>query len=391
MNISTKTFLTLLFVFYSLILLSQEKTCFTYEKDKKLNIELNEKVKSINIQNDNLKNEYSETYFYEFDQYGKPLKIINFGLGIDVVQKELRDEEVHYEFKNGKLISKLNKMGNGKDGEIFEYDSNWNLILEKHYMFNTLIKEISRKFDSKNRLISKTEYLFGGYSNYDEKTEEGKNDYLYDKEEYKYDEKNNLVLKTTTNYRNNFIEDRIYKYDTSNNLIEEGQCFKSKGKSDCIYKPLFGFEYDENNRLIKEFQLAQFSPHNTDQHYKYDDNGNIIESLGYYIYPNNRKEIGYQFKYEYNEFGNKTKDTEVIGKYRSLNFEKYKSETTKYDQFQNIILEEFLTESDNPIKVVRKTYEYDKNGNWTKRITEEGKNYDDLKQVEISIRQIEYY
>src|SRR5690606_32860348 len=136
-----------------------------------------------------------------------------------------------YEFKNGKLISKLNKMANGKDGEIFEYDSNWNLILEKHYMFNTLVKEISRKYDSKNRIISKTEYLFGGYSNYDEKTEEGKNEYLYDKEEYKYDENNNLILKTTTNYRKNFIEDRIYKFDISNNLIEEGQCFKANGNT----------------------------------------------------------------------------------------------------------------------------------------------------------------
>lgn len=383
--------MTLLFVLYSLNLFSQEKTIFTFEKDKKLNIELNEKVKSINIQIDNLKNEYSETYFYEFEQNGDPLKIINFGLGIDVIQKELRDEEVHYEFENGKLISKLNKMGNEKDGEIFEYDSNWNLILEKHYMFNTLVKEISKKYDSKNRLISKTEYLYGGYSKYNEKTEVGKGDYLYDKEEYEYDENNNLILKTTTNYRNNFIEDRIYKFDTSNNLIEEGQCFKSNEKNDCIYKPLFGFEYDENNRLIKKFQLTQFSPHNTESYYKYDESGNEIESIGYYIYPDNRKEIGYQFKYEYNEFGNKTKDTEVIGKYRSLHFEKYKTEKTKYDQFQNIILEEFLTESNNPIKIVRKTYEYDKNGNWTKRITEEGNNYDDLKQVEILTRKIEYY
>lgn len=379
------------FVLYSINLFSQEKTIFEFEKDKKLNIELNKKVKSINIQNDNLKNDYSEIYKYEFNQNGVSLKIISFGLGIDVRKRELRDEEFHYEFQNGKLISKLNKTTDGLDGEIFEYDSNWNVILEKHYTFNTLVKEISRKYDSNNSLISKTEYLFGGYSNYDEKTEEGKNDYLYDKEEYKYDEKNNLVLKTTTNYRNNFIEDRIYKYDTSNNLIEEGQCFKSKGKSDCIYKPLFGFEYDENNQLIKEFQLAQFSPHNTDQHYKYDDNGNIIESLGYYIYPNNRKEIGYQFKYEYNESGNKTIDIEVIGKYRSLNFEKYKSEITEYDKFQNIILEKYLTESGTPIKIIVKKYEYDKNGNWTKRTTEEGKNFDDLKPIEISNRKIEYY
>src|SRR5690606_37793319 len=151
------------------------------------------------------------------------------------------------------------------------------------------------------------------------------------------------------------------------------------------------FEYDENDRITKKFQLTQFSPHNTDAYYKYDERGNKIESIGYYIYPDNRKEIGYQFKYEYNEFRNKTKDTEVIGKYRSLHFEKYKTETTKYDQFQNIILEEFLTESNNPIKVVRKTYEYDKKGNWTKRVTEEGKNYNDLKQIEISTRKIEYY
>lgn len=391
MILKNRALLIICFVLYSTNLFSQEKTIFEFEKDKKLNIELNKKVKSVNIQNENLKNDYSEIYIYEFNEDGVPLKIISFGLGIDVRKKELRDEEVHYEFQNGKLISKLNKATDGLDGDIFEYDNNWNLILEKNYMFNTLVKEISREYDSNNRIISKTEFLYGGFSDYNEETQEGKNSYLYDKVEYKYDKNNNLISKTTTNYRKNIIEERVYKFDTSNNLIEEGECFKSNGKADCIYKPLFGFQYDEKNRLTKKFQLAKFSPHNTDTYYKFDENGNEIESIGYYIYPNKEPVIGYQFKYEYNEFGNKIKDTEVIGKYRSLNFEKYKTEITEYDNFQNVTSEKFLTESETPIKIIEKKYEYDDYGNWTKRITEEGRNYDDLKPIEISTRNIEYY
>ena len=215
--------------------------------------------------------------------------------------------------------------------------------------------------------------------------------FLYKKEKYKYDKNNNLITKTEQNFRKDFIEETTYKYDSNNNLIEKGHCFKGKGKKDCKYKPLYGFNYDKQNRLVKKYQLTQFSPHNTDTYYKYDVNGNEIEAIGYYIYPNKKPQIGYKFRYEYNEHGNKTKDVEVIGKYRRLRFDKYKTEIIKYDNFQNIILEEYVTESGQPVKVVVNSYQYDDNGNWIKKEIKEGTNHNDLELRDITTRTIEYY
>lgn len=382
--------LTFIILLNSIFVFGQEKTTFQYDDEKGLNIALFGKVKKVIIQKENLKTDNQENCVYNFDKNGVALKIVKNGLGVDVINRTLRDEGIHYEFKNGNLLSKLNKMTSGLDGEIYQYDDNWNLVLEKHYINNTLVKEISQEFDNENRTTKKIEYLYGGYSDYNEKTQEGKENYIYEIEDYEYDNYGNLTKITSHNFRKNFVEEKIFKFDLKGNIIEEGQCIKSDGRTDCTYNPLFGFEYDNQNRQVRKFQLAQFSPHNTDQIYKYDSIGNKIESIGYYIYPNKEPIIGYQFRYEYNELGKITKDIEVIGKYRSLGFDKYKTEVTKYDKYKNIKSVEYLTESGTPIKVVVNNYEYDTLGNWTKKETKEGPTHKDLELTEITTREIEY-
>jgi hypothetical protein len=300
-------------------------------------------------------------------------------------------EEIHYKFEEGKIVSKLNKAINGLDGDVYQYDKDWNLIREKMYMKNKLIKEISFKYDGQKRIVEKVEHLYGGFSNYDENTLKNKSNYLYTIETYSYDDNSNLISKTEKNLREQFSVTTQYKYDTSNNLIEEGNCTTNRNNKDCDYKPLFGFEYNSKNQLIKKFQLAKFSPHNTDQYYEYDEKGNEIESKGYYIYPDQQAILGYHFKYEYDQFGNKIKEEEVVGKYRSLAFEKYQTEMTKYDKYQNIILIEYLTESGSTIMVISKQYSYDNAGNWTTMKISEGKSHDDLKLTKIVSRTIEYY
>ena len=290
----------LVFPFYSNY--AQERTIFQFKKNERLNANLLGKVKQLRVNIKNSEDNEPDSLVYDFDISGNPLKIINFRLGVDIIERKFKTEEIHYDFKNGKLISKLNKINNDIDGEIYEYDEHWNVVLEKMYMKNTLIKEILSEYNEKNRLTKNIEYLYGGFSGYNEKTQEGKEKYLYQVDEFKYDKIDNLLIKTSKNFRKNFTEKRIYKYDANKNKIEEGQCFTSNDEKDCNYKPLFGFEYNSQNKLIKEFQLAKFSPHNTDQYYLYDTNGNEIESKGYYIYPGKEPILGYHFKYEYNEF-----------------------------------------------------------------------------------------
>ncbi|MCU0437457.1 MAG: hypothetical protein MUC49_06035 [Raineya sp.] len=372
-------------------ILGQDKTTFYSNNDNFLNISLHKKVKNVSVKNENFINNYSEIFIYEFTENNLPLKIIYSGIDVNILEKRLREGEIHYLFKEGRLVSKLNKLVNGLDGEIYEYDKNWNLVLEKHYISNTLIQEISSKYDSRNKIIEKIKYLYGTSSNYDQKTQTRKEKYLYDRKNYEYDDKNNCIKEITENFRKKFIEEKRIKFDSSNNLVEEGHCFISNKKKDCQYKPLFGFEYDVKNRLIKKFQLTQFSPHNTDQYFKYDEKDNKIESTGYYIYPNKEAKMGYQFKYEYDEYGNLIKDIALVGGHKSVLFDRYTTDVFKYDKFQNIVAKECLTESNIPVEVTTMTYIYDNHGNWIKRETKKGKNYDNLQVIEISTREIEYY
>lgn len=56
-----------------------------------------------------------------------------------------------------------------------------------------------------------------------------------------------------------------------------------------------------------------------------------------------------------------------------------------------MILDEYISSEGKPIKIIQKKYTFDKNNNWLKMETYEGKNKDDLKLTEISKREIKYF
>ncbi|MBL7835118.1 MAG: hypothetical protein JNK18_14255 [Cyclobacteriaceae bacterium] len=385
--------LTFVFLLYNSLCHGQlnQHTTFTSKEDNQLNIKLRGRVKNISIKSQDLENETIDSLFYAFDKNGTITDIKTIGQGVNVIERKIRLEEIHYKFEQGRPISKLNKAVNGLDGYVYQYDKDWNLTLEKMYMMNKLIDEISFKYDEQKRIVEKTKHLYGGFSDYNEHTEKNKSDYLYTIEHYAYDEAGNLISKTEKYLKKKFTDTRLYKYDTANNLIEEGYCMSDLNKKDCIYTPLFGYEYNSKNQLVKKFQLAKFSPHNTDAYHQYDENGNEVESKGFYIYPDKGTILGYHFKYEYDQFGNKIKDVEVVGGNRSLGFDQYQTETTKYDKYQNVVRIEYLRQDGSPIKVISKKYSYDNSGNWTTMEISEGNSHDRLKSTEIITRTIEYY
>lgn len=369
---------------------SQIRTSLSLEGYGRVDIDLLGKVKEVKVEVHRKPGGPMESRTYLFDEHGEPLDILEITQGLNAFRMSLEGKKYHYIFKNGKLLSALN-VGPEKDGEVFSYDSSGNRIFEKHYMSGILVKEIISGYYVSGRIKSVIEYLYGGFSDYDEKTEKDKDNYRNESKEYSYDDAGNLILVYTKNYRKNFREEEIFRYDSLNNLVEEGRCYIPKEQDTCNYRGLFGYIYNDKNQLIKKFDLAQFSPHNTDQIYVYDEKGNKTESIGYYLYPENEPELGYHFKYEYDEYGNIIKDVEVVGEYRSLGFERYKTEVTKYDEHQNIVLKEYLTENGDPVKIETFEYRYDKKGNWIKSEHREGKNYKDLKVTEVTKRRIKYY
>ncbi|MCC7520213.1 MAG: hypothetical protein IT220_01135 [Flavobacteriaceae bacterium] len=382
----------LLFSTNSICLGQTKHINFQLEDNKKLNIVLNGRVETIKIKSEHLVNKSLNSIDYAFNKKGFPDKIIYYGLGFNAIIKKLEKVEDHYNFKENKLLSRLNKLSFGNDGEIYEYDKNYNLISTKIYMSDILIKEILSKYDHKNRIIEKTEYSYGAYSDYNPITQEGKSKHLKEVEKYEYNSQDKVILKSTYNYKGKeTLRLTQNKYDENGNLIEEGECV-SDGQANCDIKPLFGYMYNSQNLITKKYELAKFSPpYKTEVCYQYDEKGNVIEYKGLYIYPDKDPIIGFLYQYEYNEFGNIIKDEEIIGEYRSLGFDKYKTQITQYDTYQNVILIEYLTAEGSSIKVISKKYEYDRNGNWVKMETFEGKNKEDLKPTEISNREINYY
>lgn len=379
------------FLFFSSLICLGQQTKFQLENEEKLTIVLNGKVKTIKITTENLKYNSSDSLVYFFNPKGFPNEIVSYGLGLNVFFQKLVNEEVHYSFRENKLLSKLNKLSFGADGNKYEYDTNWNLTSLKNYANNVLIKEILSKYDGKNRIVEKTEYLYGAFSNYNPVTEDDKSKYLYEIEKYEYNSNDKVTRKLTYNFRENkTVEITQYKYDEMGNVIVEGNCL-SYGEPNCEIKPLFGFEYNSKNLVTRKYQLAKFSPHNTDSYHYYDEKGNEIEAKGFYIYPEKAPILGYDYKYEFDKFGNKTKEEESIGNYRMIGFTKYKKQLTQYDKFQSIISDEYISSDGITIKLVKKSYDYDKRGNWLKRETLEGKNIDDLKLIEVSKREIKYY
>lgn len=155
--------LTFVFLLYNSLCHGQlnQHTTFTSKEDNQLNIKLRGRVKNISIKSQDLENETIDSLFYAFDKNGTITDIKTIGQGVDVIERKIRLEEIHYKFEQGRPISKLNKAVNGLDGYVYQYDKDWNLTLEKMYMMNKLIDEISFKYDEQKRIVEKTKHLYG--------------------------------------------------------------------------------------------------------------------------------------------------------------------------------------------------------------------------------------
>jgi hypothetical protein len=395
MNIKLTSVIILLFQAFSVIGFSQEKatTEYFYDKTSKLNLTLNGQVKYVSEITENLKNDNNEEREFFFDKNGKPTKIIELSLGLDVMARELRNENTVFTFDNGKLISELNQIGEGLDGYTYKFDNKGNLTQKRYYVKNRVVSEELYEYDELERKIKFIKYVFGYFRDYSEEFPPNKNDFIQDFKTYEYDKSGNLITQNTYTNKGEIYEKDIYTYDGNGNKIEEGSCKpyvdRYSKESKCEYRPIYGWDYNYKNQMTKSFQLADFSPHNTDTYYKYDNKGREIESKGYYI--DKDTILGYHFNYVYDDFGNKIKDVEVFGKYRRLGFDRYKTESKEFDKFQNIILEEFITSDNERIKVIKYKYVYDVKGNWIERHKLEGKTLADLELTEKKQRTINYY
>ena len=162
---------------------------------------------------------------------------------------------------------------------------------------------------------------------------------------YKYDDKGNQTEDNWYAPNGNLCKKIIYKYNDKGNIMDANY-YNIEGDLSCKYV----YKYDDLGKEIEQSKYSQSGFLFWKRLYKYDEKGRLSET---YEYKTDGK-LKSNINYKYDDKGNQTEITE------------YKT--------------------DGGLEF-RKTYsyEYDKQGNWVKRINKEGKEYT------ILIREIAYY
>ncbi len=137
--------------------------------------------------------------------------------------------------------------------------------------------------------------------------------------------------------------------------------------------------YDEHDHTIKKNRLdintGEVIHSSLDREYGlvYDENGNLLKDIWY---SNDKNDIGAVFINTYDEAGNQTSTT-IYYNYRG-ELKKSSYYETKYDEHGNET-EWFTADVDEGIeKICKYTYEYDKNGNITKKTVNDTAHKDEI-------------
>ncbi len=259
---------------------------------------------------------------------------------------------------NSTMLYIFNNNGNILDFVVYNDDSN-----SVVYAKGAIVHKYTYKYNNKQNLIMEiSKHPNSGFSNSVKK--------------YKYDNQGNLLEMSEFDSDNGLIEKDIYKYDWNSNLKEKT-------------------EYD-SNEVLKQKHI-----------YKYDDKGNKIEELVYDSDMNLDRNIFYRYDKE----GNIISKTSINSSGISTASEKYDSNgnkieliscdpdgrlAIKYNFEYNLNGDEIVFKNYIAMTNYHQTYfskyEYDKYGNWIKRIKYNKQNqYLVIKHITLTEREIEYF
>lgn len=262
----------------------------------------------------------------------------------------------------------------------YEYDSNGNntKAIEKDYNENGAIEEISTvvyEYDTNGNLIQATGTV----------TDKNGNTESSYSTTYAYNDAKDVTKVTRFSYNG----DGSFKSHTENEYEYDDKGLKSKnvysgynedgsiiGRDETVYDR----EYDSNGKLIKAISTETSYDSQgkiTDKFQsitEYNNGSRVKYTSSYYENSDNYNEITRQEIYEYDDKGNKTKDTSWRYWYDWNNQLKGKIEDiTEYGSNKEIVKEttvyyEDLQDLTKPTSMRIHTYEYDENGNKIKTI-----------------------
>jgi hypothetical protein len=246
----------------------------------------------------------------------------------------------------GREYSEFDEFGNKKLGRYFfvdddikyvnDYDANNNIIETNYYESDTiLVIKIKYKYDLKGNEIEKCIYKRGNI--------------IVEKKIFQYNSNNDIIEENCFDSNNKLSSKIKYKYDIKGNKIEESN-YNSDGS---LFKKTTS-EYDINNR---EIETNFYQPNNESEYvnqkntHKYDGKGNLIES-----------------------------------KYCADDGLNCSTSTFKHNENGDIIEHTDFSLSNMKVSLNSYKFEYDKNGNWIKKII----FYNDEPKTIIE-RKIKYY
>lgn len=274
----------------------------------------------------------------------------------------------------------------GHDSDLV-FDENGKLVSEK--LWKSATSPFSETtFDGREHIIqhlqytndkpgTKTEYSWNKKGENVTITKRNNDNTEMGREEMKYI-KGKLTQKVTYNAHNNPIDKRIYTYNKEGNLAGEAIYLRSE-----YVQFKTNYSYDEQNRVIVEAKsnkdgtvqskttftytgdkiaskitVDEKGAEQYSEHFNYDAKGNLISLVAYEKATDTRTVE----KYTYDAANNRTSwAAETNGK------EEARAEY-KYDSSNNLISSTTTNLLAKSTDSRQYTYEYDSNGNWTKKI-----------------------
>jgi len=170
----------------------------------------------------------------------------------------------------------------------------------------------------------------------------------------------------------NFIEQIYYQYNTRGNAVEELHYWPDS------VSDLITFKYDLRGRKVEKRWKDSNNYIDEVATFRYDKEGNNIERRRSETDGNLLRKAAYK----YDELGNKIEEVNI-----SFADSTHERKTFKYDRGNNMVEEFSFISDDSIVHQYRYRYlEFDKTGNWLKRLQTE-KN---IPQT-LTVREFEYY
>lgn len=280
----------------------------------------------------------------------------------------------------------------------YAYDNHRNLSGTYHFMKNRLVAEKHISFNKFDKPVLHEEFVYGyKFSHKDplKMTNAEKEDFRGIAHGYDYDELGNMVAHKMNNGSVCWMD--RYEYDESGNLVSAGRCQDYKGKiTSCKckhYKASFGYEYDQQHRMTREYSIGDWKPEGWDDYYEYDDEGRKTRQYHYDVRQNERT-FTRDIRFSYDSMGNLVRKEAVLGQFLSNNsyfgYPVVTEELWQYDEQGNLVLHK-IHQANGKDQEIRFQYVYDAYGNWTWKAMFRVYSDGVVEPMETLSRYIEYY